>query len=106
MTTPLHVNADTQLAELLRRYDTAKLARARWEQEEKAAKRAILEHLGYEEDDESPKPIVAEDSDGRPVLATKIGFWRGLDQKRLKTERPEIWAQFETSKPTITIKYE
>lgn len=100
------VKADTALSELLRRYDAAKLARARWEQEEKSIKGELLAHLGYVEGDDSPKPVTAQAEDGTPVLSTKIGTWRGLDQKRLKAERPDVWAQFETSKPTIQIKYE
>lgn len=104
---PMHVTADVTLADLLHRYDTAKQARARWEVEEKALKGAILEHLGYQPDDDNPKPVVAEDSaTGKPILATKVGFWRGLDQKRLREERPDIWAEFETSKPTVQITYE
>lgn len=99
------VKATPSLVEKLSRYNKAKAAAARWKQEQDDLKDMILEELGYDPDDPKPEPLIIEDENGDEVFSTARGTWRGLDQKYLKKTHPNIYAECETSKATLTIKY-
>lgn len=92
-----------QLA-LVRRYKAAKGARARWDAEEREAKAALLESLGYDQDDPKPQPAALVDSMGSMHAEVRVGTCRGLDFKYLKETYPDVYAVCETSKETLTIK--
>lgn len=102
----LKVKATPSLTEKLWRYDRAKRAAARWKQEESDLKELILAELGYDPDDPKPEPVIVEDDEGNEVFTTRRGTWRGLNQKYLKEHHPHIYAECETSKATLTIKYQ
>jgi hypothetical protein len=100
------IKANPSLLDKVFRYYTAKKAKARWEEEEKKLKAELLEELGYDEDDPKPEPVIVEDEDGNEVFAVKRGTWRGLNQKYLKDHHPQVYAECEASKATLTIKYD
>lgn len=99
------VKATPELHEQVKRYVTAKKAAARWKQEQDDLKDMILESLGYDPDDPKPEPLIVEDDRGAEVFKTNVGTWRGLSTKHLKERHPHIYAECETSKATLTIKY-
>lgn len=100
------IKADSFLRDLVFRYYTAKKAKARWQEEEDKLKAEMLEALGYDPDDPKPEPLIVEDEHGNEVFAVKRGTWRGLNQKYLKERHPEVYAECEASKATLTIKYD
>ena len=85
------IKATGEMVEKISRYNRAKAAKTRWQQEE---------------DDPKPDPLIAEDDTGTPVFEVKRGTWRGLNQKYLKQHHPEVYAECEASKSTLQIKYE
>jgi hypothetical protein len=104
---PDKVPATPALLHRVADYRRAKEARARWEAEEKAIKEEILETLGFDTDDDDAKPTpvdVVDPITGVTMFGVKVGRWRGTNIKALKEERPDILAQYETSKPTVSIK--
>lgn len=100
------VKANASLMDKVIRYTTAKKAKARWEEEEKKLKSELLDELGYDEDDPKPEPVVVETLEGDEVFSVKRGTWRGLNQKYLKERHPQVYAECEASKATLTIKYD
>lgn len=101
------IEATPELPELLRRYDTAKAARARWAVEEAELKEAILRATGYDSEElTDPQSADVVAPDGTVTFSVKVGTWRGLNQKRLKEERPDVYAMYETSRPTIKLAYD
>lgn len=95
-----------ELAHKAADFKRAKESRARWEAEEARLKAEILEALGYDPEDPKPQPMEIID----PVLdvvlfKVNVGKWRGTNIKALKDERPDILAQYETSKATVSIKF-
>lgn len=100
------IKATGEMVEKISRYNRAKAAKTRWQQEEDDLKAEILRDLGYEEDDPKPEPLIAEDDTGSTVFEVKRGTWRGLNQKYLKQHHPEVYAECEASKSTLQIKYE
>jgi hypothetical protein len=86
-------------------YQRAKEARARWAAEEKAIKEELFETLGYDPDDPKPTPLeVVDPIAGVTMFRVNVGTWRGFDVSTLKEDRPDIYAQYETSKATKSIK--
>jgi hypothetical protein len=100
------IKATEELITKVSRYNRAKAAKARWQQEEDDLKAEILADLGYDPDDPKPEPVIAEDGGGNTVFEVKRGTWRGLNQKYLKQHHPEVYAECEASKSTLQIKYE
>lgn len=92
------------IAELYTRYEEAKAARAQWADEEKSIKVQILNYLGYEGDDEEPKPVRAVAPSGVPLFKVTIGSWKGLDFNYLRTNHPDVYAASERTKPTMALK--
>lgn len=92
------------VSELAADYAEARRARAAWAEAEKDTKAKLLEALGYDPDDSKPEPTTVEDTNGE-VLKVKRGTWRGLNQKALRAERPDIYALYETSKATLTVSF-
>lgn len=100
------VVATPEILHRLADYQKAKEARARWESEEKLAKEEILEALGYDPEDPKPQPMEVVDAiAGVVMFRVNVGKWRGTNIKALKDERPDILAQYETSKATLSIKF-
>lgn len=100
------VKANPKLVQLLIDYDKAKRAAATWKAEAEAARLALLDALGYDLDDPKPEPTVVESSEGAEVFKVARGTWRGLNQRYLKEHHPDVYAECEASKATLTIKYE
>lgn len=100
------IKATPELVAKVSRYNRAKAAKARWQQEEDDLKSEILADLGYEDDDPKPEPVIAEDDEGQPVFEVKRGTWRGLNQKYLKQHHPQVYAECEAAKATLQIKYD
>lgn len=100
------IKATAELVEKVSRYNRAKAAKTRWQQEEDDLKAELLADLGYEEDDPKPEPVIAENDDGELVFEVKRGTWRGLNQKYLKLHHPNVYAECEASKATLQIKAE
>jgi hypothetical protein len=99
------VVATPEILHRLADYQKAKAARLRWESEEKLAKEEILEALGYDPEDPKPSPMEVVDAiAGVVMFRVNVGTWRGTNIKALKDERPDILAQYETSKATVSIK--
>lgn len=99
------VDATPAIVHAVADYQRAKEARARWEAEEARLKEEVFEALGYDPDDPKPTPVEAVDPNtGQVMFGVKVGRWRGLNVKALKDERPDIVAQYETSKATKSIK--
>lgn len=99
------VEATAPLVEKVSRYNRAKAATTRWQQERDTLKDEILEELGYDPEDPKPEPVDVVDEHGEVVFSIARGTWRGLNQKYLKEHRPDVYAECETSKATLTIKY-
>ncbi|MGW6260341.1 hypothetical protein [Streptomyces sp. NPDC055085] len=87
-------------------YDQARKARAAWEVREKETRQAILDALGYDPDDLTPEPLVVETADGGELFKVSVGQWRGLNQKYLKERRPDVYAECEMTKATLSVKYD
>lgn len=100
------IKATPLLVAKIAEYNRARAARLRWEQEESDLKSEVLDLLGYEGDDPKPESTIAEDDEGQTVFEVKRGTWRGLNQKYLKQHHPDIYAECESSKATLTIKAE
>lgn len=100
------IKATPELVAKVSRYNRAKAAKTRWQEEEEDLKNDLLNDLGYDDDDPKPEPIIAVDDEGKPVFEVKRGTWRGLNQKYLKQHHPQVYAECETSKATLTIKAE
>lgn len=105
MTAPRKAHATPALVEKVSRYNRAKAAASRWAQERDDLKDMILEDLGFDPDDPKPEPVSVEDEEGREIFAVNRGTWRGLNQKYLRERYPQIYAECEASKATLTIKY-
>lgn len=101
---PEEVVISNATAQLWEDYAEASSSRAKWEAEEKRLKAKLFGSLGFEDDDPKPQPVTAVDPNGHSIFSVVVGTWHGLDQKALKAERPDIWAQYETSKPTRRFK--
>lgn len=98
------VTADAETRKKWERYKTAKEAKSRWTAEEKAAKEALLEDLGYEPDDPKPVPTDVVDEDGTPVCSVRVGSRKGLDIKYLRSKHPDVYAECEKWTYPISIK--
>jgi hypothetical protein len=95
-----------ELAHKAADYKRAKESRARWEAEEQRLKDEILDALGYDPEDPKPQPVIVTDPVLDAVLfEVRVGKWRGTNIRALKDERPDILAQYETSKATVSIKF-
>jgi hypothetical protein len=87
------------------RYKTAKSAKSRWTAEEKAAKEALMEDLGYDPDDPKPVGLDAVDEEtGEPLFSVRVGSRKGLDIKYLKSKHPDVYAECEKWTYPISIK--
>lgn len=102
---PDEVVVSSRVASAGEQLKAASEQRARWEAEEARLKELIFEGLGYDPEDPKPQPVVAVDPEGHRLFRVTVGTWRGLDQKALKTERPDVYATFETSKSTKSIRF-
>lgn len=84
-------------------YAKAKAARARWADEEKRLKEEILADMAYPVD-EPVNDLDVRNGDGDPVALVKVGTYRGMDFNHLRDTYPNIYAECETSKATVSIK--
>lgn len=99
------IRADAETRAKWERYKTAKSAKSRWTAEEKAAKEALMEDLGYDPDDEKPAPLDAVDEEtGELLFAVRIGNRKGLDIKYLRSKHPDVYAECEKWTYPISIK--
>lgn len=87
-----------------KQYQQAFAARARWVAEEKRLKEELLIALGYDQDDEKPESVVAEDGGGQPVCKVTVGARKGLDTKYLRERHPDIYAECERWTHPISIR--
>ncbi len=100
------VQGSAALVEKVSRLNRAKSAAARRRQGVDDLKAEILDDLGYDAEDPKPEPVEVVDENGSTLFEVKRGTWRGLNQKAFRAERPDVYAQYETSKATLTIKYD
>lgn len=97
--------ATPELLALHAEYERAKVARGRWEAEEKRLKEELFAALSYDPEDPKPSPVdVVDGATGEVAFSVRVGTWRGMDFKAMRDERPDIMAQYETSKATKSIK--
>jgi len=98
------VAVPVEIADTFEAYLTAKLARARWAEEEKALKDKILLFFGYDDEDPKPQPVTATSPNGVPLFRVSVGSWKGLDFNHLRDHYPDVYAACERTKPTKAIK--
>jgi hypothetical protein len=97
--------ATPEVRGLLASYLEAKQARAEWEADEKRLKAELLDALGYDPEDPKPQPMDVVDDSGEAVVSVKVGTWRGMNFSYLKETYPDIYAECETSKATVSLKF-
>lgn len=98
------VEISDEISEKWERYETAREAKSAWTKEEKEAKEALLDALGYDPEDEKPLPLEVLDAHGGTVFEVRVGNRKGVDMKYLKDRHPDVYAESEKWTHPISIR--